>query len=77
MVKKQVYNSNFAVVVKEIEELVKDGYSVIHDGVESPYHAVLGAFIVNLEKAEDTPNTPTDTVSSSSSGNQQRGRKKS
>jgi hypothetical protein len=47
---KQVVTSSFAKLVQEVEILVKDGYSVIHDGVAGPYHQVLGNFIVNFER---------------------------
>lgn len=55
MEQKQVIGTNFAVVVKEVEDLVNKGYSVVHEGINGPYHAILGNFIVNLTKEEQAP----------------------
>lgn len=55
MEQKQVIGTNFAMVVKEVEELVNKGYSVVHEGINGPYHAILGNFIVTLTKQEQKP----------------------
>ena len=49
---KQVIGTNFAVVVKEIEELVSKGYTVVYDGESAPYHMIMGNFIVTLTAPE-------------------------
>lgn len=48
----QVVNSSFSAVVKEVEQLIKEGYSVVHEGEAAPYHMILGSFIVTLQRNE-------------------------
>lgn len=47
-----IITTNFGVLVAELEKLVKDGYSVVMEGDQRPYHMIAGNFIVHLEKAE-------------------------
>lgn len=47
---KQIINTNFTLVVLELEALVKEGYSVVKTGEGSPYHMIMGNFIVTLTK---------------------------
>ena len=47
---KQIINSNFTVVVDELQKLIEAGYKVVMEGEGRPYHMVLGNFIVTVEK---------------------------
>lgn len=46
----QITQSNFTVLVLELEEAVKNGYTLVKEGENRPYHAIMGNFIVTLEK---------------------------
>ena len=50
---KQIVNSNFTTVVLELEQAIKEGYSVVTNEVARPYHAILGNFYVTVEKDVD------------------------
>jgi hypothetical protein len=50
---KQIVNSNFTTVVLELEQAIKEGYSVVTNEVARPYHAILGNFYVTVEKVVD------------------------
>lgn len=50
---KQIINSNFTLLVLELEELIKQGYSVVKEGDARPYHLIMGNFQVTLEKDVD------------------------
>lgn len=50
---KQVVHTNFTLMVLELEELIKQGYSVVKEGEQRPYSMVLGNFQVTLEKDVD------------------------
>ena len=50
---KQIVNSNFTTVVLELEQAIKEGYSVVTNEVARPYHAILGNFYVTVEKEVD------------------------
>jgi hypothetical protein len=47
---KQIINSNFTLLVLELEEAIKSGYSLVSEGESRPYHAIMGNFILTLEK---------------------------
>lgn len=47
---KQITNSNFTSIVLEIEQLVRDGYSVVKEGENRPYNMIMGNYIVTLER---------------------------
>jgi hypothetical protein len=49
----QITQSNFTVLVMELEDAVKNGYTLIKEGENRPYHAIMGNFIVTLEKEVD------------------------
>lgn len=49
----QITQSNFTVLVLELEEAVKNGYTLVKEGENRPYHAIMGNFIVTLEKEVD------------------------
>lgn len=49
----QITQSNFTVLVMELEEAVKNGYTLVKEGENRPYHAIMGNFIVTLEKEVD------------------------
>lgn len=46
-----IITTNFTVLVQELERLVKEGYSVVMEGDQRPYHMIAGNFIVHMEKA--------------------------
>lgn len=48
----QIINSNFIVVVQELEQAIKEGYSVVLEGDERPMHTIMGSFYVTLKKNE-------------------------
>lgn len=50
---KQIINSNFTLLVLELEELIKQGYSVVKEGDARPYHLIMGNFQVTVEKDVD------------------------
>ncbi len=50
---KQIVNSNFTTVVLELEQAIKEGYSVVTNEVARPYHAILGNFYITVEKEVD------------------------
>ena len=50
---KQIVNSNFTTVVLELEQAIKEGYSVVTNEVARPYHAILGNFYITVEKDVD------------------------
>lgn len=47
---KQIVNTNFTTVILGVQELVRDGYTVVEKGEQAPYHMVMGNFIVTLER---------------------------
>lgn len=49
----QITQSNFTVLVLELEEAVKNGYTLVKEGENRPYHAIMGNFILTLEKEVD------------------------
>lgn len=49
----QITQSNFTVLVLQLEEAVKNGYTLVKEGENRPYHAIMGNFIVTLEKEVD------------------------
>lgn len=49
----QITQANFTVLVMELEEAIKNGYSVVKEGENRPYHAIMGNFILTLEKEVD------------------------
>lgn len=80
--KRQVINSNFTLLIQQVEQYIKDGYSVVYDGVDAPYHMVMGSFIVTLDNGEkevqDVVETPvvTETQEKIDEAKQTRGRSK-
>ena len=56
---KQIVNSNFTTVVLELEQAIKEGYSVVTNEVARPYHAILGNFYVTVEKVVEEPEVKT------------------
>jgi hypothetical protein len=62
---KQVIGMNFNAVVQELEEAVLAGYRVVYDGGVSPYHMIMGQFIITLDK-EDTLQAPVSSSEESS-----------
>ncbi len=52
---KQIVNSNFTVVVEELQKLIEQGYKVVLEGESRPYHMVLGNFIITVEKMVEKP----------------------
>lgn len=47
---KQIIQSNFTLLVMELEEAIKNGYTVVKEGDARPYHMIMGNFQVTVEK---------------------------
>lgn len=54
---KRIVQSNFTSLVIELEDAIKSGFSVIRKGTDSPYHMIMGNFVVTLEKSVDEKKT--------------------
>lgn len=46
----QITQANFTVLVMELEHAINKGYTLVKEGENRPYHAIMGNFILTLEK---------------------------
>ena len=49
----QITQANFTVLVMELEHAINKGYTLVKEGENRPYHAIMGNFILTLEKEVD------------------------
>ena len=49
----QITQANFTVLMMELEHAINKGYTLVKEGENRPYHAIMGNFILTLEKEVD------------------------
>lgn len=56
---KTITTSSFSNLVRELAQAFAEGYTPVTEGVDAPYHQLLGNFVVVVEKAEKAVESPT------------------